>query len=71
MEPETRIKNDIPSAVSAADIARALERTPAGVRKAIRRLGIEPIGTVGTISIYPAITTERVGAAMRRRNLTT
>jgi hypothetical protein len=69
MKPETK-NGKTADTVSATDIARELQRSPVGVRKAIARLGIQPIGSVGTISIYPASATERVGAAMRRRNLT-
>jgi hypothetical protein len=65
MKPET---NTLEPAVSAADIAKRLDRSHTGVKKAIARLKIEPVQIVGIIKLYPCDAVEEIEAAMRKPN---
>lgn len=61
--------NDEPQLQTAGELARTLKRSSYGVKKALRRLGVEPAKVLGGISFYePALALRTLKEEMRSPN---
>ena len=73
MQPETTTHDEKPPAtetlLTAGQLARRLQRSSYGVKKAIQRLRIDPVQVLGGISYYDAAIEETLGKVMRGPNL--
>lgn len=49
------------------EIAQEFSKTPAQVRRAIRRSGQEPATTIGNVKLFDEVTAEQIGLALSRQ----
>lgn len=74
MQPETNLTDENPpltqeTHLTAGQLARRLQRSSYGVKKAIQRLGIEPKQVLGGVSYYDAGVEATLTKVMRAPNL--
>lgn len=73
MQPETTTHDENPplleTLLTAGQLARRLQRSSYGVKKAIQRAGIEPVLEIGGISYYNPKAEETLAKVMRGPNL--